>query len=471
MFKKSLIAKIYTEQSGEPDIFTTEFMHSPPTTSSTSSSKQQSGSDRSVSNSPKTNSKSSSSTGKTTIYIKPQQAYNNGLVMTKTSPLVAAELSLDEQEEMLELAGNKPPSGSSNNRNIHPIEPGFYTSLIDCNASSGGHSTAAKHQIIRQVQESMDNLKNELLSKSRQSEDASFEAATTDVSRNNNEELERLKLNQELIQKERELIEQEKERLRIEAEQLRAERELILSSGNGFENEFMDETYVVMANEPSKLTQTPKMILKNPMSPPPLLKQQQQDSSRSIYTIPQSLNSGHMSQFMHGMDQNLRMSVPNLILEQPNIPHQQQQQQQQPSLSPYKKSYQPSSGNRIYQALSGHRQKHYQQPPQQTNSNKVTSKPPQLPHSQQRIISNSQGDLKNFYNASLNANKHSLARTPAAKKLNSTSALQQMQLQQQPLMHPALKQSSQSSQSTHKQQQQPPISLNQKCAQCAQALG
>jgi hypothetical protein len=106
--------------------------------------------------------------------------------------------------------------------------------------------------------------------------------------------------------------------------------------------------------------------------------------------------------------------------------------------------------------------------------NKIIAKPPQLPSQQQRAISNSQGDLKNFYNMTNN-----VAAKPQ-KKQNSTSALQS-QLPHQ-YLHPALKSASlsghqnghmmhQSPQSSPQHKPTPPISLHQKCAQCQQSLG
>ncbi len=115
------------------------------------------------------------------------------VVMTKTSPIVLAELNLTEDED-LELNDNK------------------------------------KHNIIKQVHDSMDNLKTQLMNKGmdKYAEDIGNINGKLNESAKKQQEADTLKREQEVIRIEKEKIEQEKERLRHEAEQLRIERELIL---------------------------------------------------------------------------------------------------------------------------------------------------------------------------------------------------------------------------------------------------
>lgn len=215
-----MIEKIYREQLNEPDIFGNEFMSSGTTsskqTTSGSSSSSSSNGERSASQSPKNSSASKPPRSKSKSNGSANTS-SNGLVVTKTSPLVAAELSMNEQEELLEL-------NASFSKDLPPPPPSsYFTSLIDSDLPS-------KHHIIRQVQESMDCLKHELLNKSSRS---SAEVNTDEEDDEETKALhEQLKLDQEMIQRERDKIEQEKERLRLEAEQLRIEREIILSGSN-----------------------------------------------------------------------------------------------------------------------------------------------------------------------------------------------------------------------------------------------
>ena len=69
---------------------------------------------------------------------------SNALVMTKTSPLVMADLNCDEDDLSVETPKKQ-------QQQHHHHQP----SLIDTN----------KHEIIKQVHDSMDNLRNELLQK------------------------------------------------------------------------------------------------------------------------------------------------------------------------------------------------------------------------------------------------------------------------------------------------------------------
>ncbi len=360
-----MIEKIYTEQSSEPDIFTTDFLHS----SASSSKQSNASSDRSLSASPKNSSTSSSaspSKGKKSASQSPkkqqqqqqQQQPNvlpNGLVITKTSPLVAAELSLDEREELMELTGNNSIGDSK--------PPSHFTSLID------EKTNLNKHQIFKQIQETMDILKQDLLNKSRSSEFSDASVCT-----NKQDEIDRLKLDQEMMQRERDLIEEEKERLRLEAERLRIEREMILAANPKYpvsHSTNLDTTYLVMSDsnmDPSvnytnlglhqtKMPTTPqKVILKKPISPPPVvsMQQQQRKNSNMPMHIGQHQSPSHM---LCSMDQNLRLSVPNLILDQQQGGCQQQLPVAAQTSSPYKtssgnqnKQYQPNGNTaRIYQ--------------------------------------------------------------------------------------------------------------------------
>lgn len=72
----------------------------------------------------------------------------SALVMTKTSPLVMADLNCDEED--LGMLGTKMPVVEPKRQQQH-----HQPSLIDTN----------KHDIIKQVHDSMDHLKNELLQK------------------------------------------------------------------------------------------------------------------------------------------------------------------------------------------------------------------------------------------------------------------------------------------------------------------
>jgi hypothetical protein len=244
-----------------------------------------------------------------------------------------------------------------------------FTSLIDDVKSP---SSMSKQQIFKQIQETMDILKQDLLNKSRSSDCSSSENVTNaNANVKQWDEVERLRFEQERIQKERDMIEQEKERLRVEAERLRLEREAILSHCNNnspsnpaqvtlkypatasTSEAFMDTTYLVVADSgngqhtemacgSSSFKTTPqKTILKKPVSPPPVppMPHQQQQQRLS------NLNQGQM---LYSMDQNLRFSVPNLILDQ-------QSGQQLPVAAQTTSPYKTSSGgsNKQYQTSGG----------------------------------------------------------------------------------------------------------------------
>lgn len=126
------------------------------------------------------------------------------IVMTKTSPIVAAALSQAEEEDF---------------------------DTVDKKITA---ENSQKKLMLKQVHESMDSLKSQLLQKG-VTEVAPQEKTSPQLARDyamekqNQEEkrAELLKREQEAIKLEKQKIEEEKERLRLEAEQLRIERELI----------------------------------------------------------------------------------------------------------------------------------------------------------------------------------------------------------------------------------------------------
>lgn len=126
--QNSLIEKIYTEQQEQETPFVTSFIET------------------------------TTSTGKTAaLSVKskpPGRSTTTGcaLVMTKTSPLVMADLNCDEDDEVLGHVVKRPQQQQQ------PVaQPVRYPqpSLID----------TGKHEIIKQVSDSMDHLRNELLQK------------------------------------------------------------------------------------------------------------------------------------------------------------------------------------------------------------------------------------------------------------------------------------------------------------------
>ncbi len=128
-----MIEKIYTEQANEAD-FLIEYTQ-PPTAKSSAVQEPKPANKPLPSPSPSSSSSSSFS-------LKPST-----IVMTKTSPIVAAALSCEEEDLYLMELNNK--MASKHEREI-------FTDLID---------TTNKHQIIKQVHDSIDNLKNQLLHK------------------------------------------------------------------------------------------------------------------------------------------------------------------------------------------------------------------------------------------------------------------------------------------------------------------
>ncbi len=171
-----MIEKIYTEQANEAD-FLIEYTQ-PPTAKSSAVQEPKPANKPLPSPSPSSSSSSSFS-------LKPST-----IVMTKTSPIVAAALSCEEEDLYLMELNNK--MASKHEREI-------FTDLID---------TTNKHQIIKQVHDSMDNLKNQLLHKgmNKYADDVDNMNKNLDATRKKQEELERIKREQEQIKMEKVFI-------------------------------------------------------------------------------------------------------------------------------------------------------------------------------------------------------------------------------------------------------------------------
>ena len=170
----ALIEKIYTEQNEEDDL-STDGNHKD--SGKMSSSFDDSNSPRSL------NGKTNKTTR--TQHSNPQNK-SNSIVITKTSPLVAAAIGNDEEDEFSLIL-----SEASIKEKIKP-QP----SLID---------NSIKHQIIKQVSDSMDNLKNELLNKGmdKYANDVDNINKNLEVNKKKAEEMERIKREQDLIRKEK----------------------------------------------------------------------------------------------------------------------------------------------------------------------------------------------------------------------------------------------------------------------------
>lgn len=151
-----MIEKIYTEQSDEP-LFISHLEH-----------QQQKPQERhpvgvkAASHMSKSNSSMSAATTKVVSMNNGHRSTStSALVMTKTSPLVMADLNHDDDE--LEFADDGEMAINSNGGVTtlasKPPPPSHRSyaqpSLID----------SSKHEIIKQVHDSMDHLRNELLQK------------------------------------------------------------------------------------------------------------------------------------------------------------------------------------------------------------------------------------------------------------------------------------------------------------------
>ncbi|CAF0711793.1 unnamed protein product [Brachionus calyciflorus] len=223
----------------------------------------------------------------------PPQKLNN-LISTKTLPVAMAAINQDEKIPL--------------------------TSLIDTNT---------KHQVIKQVHDSMDHLKNELLHKgmNKYAEDVDLISKNLEENRQKQEEMERIRLEQETIRLEKERIEHEKEKLRLEAEQLRKEREFILMNSpliSPTSNEFTDYNLYKTnlqadIRRPGNKSISPtrkhiNIVSKNQILP----------SGRNIEEIgpriPPKISHLKNPNFqMNLIDQKMRRSVPSLINEPKNI--------------------------------------------------------------------------------------------------------------------------------------------------------
>lgn len=430
----ALIEKIYTEQQDEEENFLIEYTQ-PPTA-----------------NPSKLNSDSSPPKSA----LKQTANNTNKIVMTKTSPIVAAALSCDEE---------------------------IFTDLIDTNT---------KHQIIKQVHDSMDNLKNQLLYKgmTNYADDVDAINRNLEVTRKKQEELERIKREQEQIKVEKERIEQEKEKLRQEAELLRKEREIILmsattkaaaiqsgstptsssSSSSTTMNEQLESEYshaiqpdlfdkplydMTSLNHPltmslsasslsparkfidsssstSKLLNQPQTWLIEEVERKRLINQQQQQQAQ--------LNH----QQLFEQQQRLRRSFPNLLIDssstslEPRFTTNSQinfVNTPLSSTSGITKIYTKKKSNTQQQSNQGRPIKLQSSSASRTNLNHFTNaKPPQPHQSSTRLVSNSANDLKNMVKHKSSSSTH-LSMTPPAPP------------------------------------QVPVISLNQKCSNCMTALG
>jgi len=188
-FLFSLIQKIYTEETNELDELTELNLE---TDTKSDFAEAQTGNSSSFLSS---RSNGSFSTKRTSI------------VLTKTSPIVAAALSVEEEED-------------------------FET--IEQRITADKEDSQQRNLMLQQVHESMDSLKSQLLQKGVTAAPAkvAYQSPVRDSSaekrkREERQQAELLRREQEALKFEKLQIEQEKERLRLEAEQLRIERELI----------------------------------------------------------------------------------------------------------------------------------------------------------------------------------------------------------------------------------------------------
>ena len=412
----ALIEKIYTEQEDESN-FLIEYTQ-PPTASPIK-----------VSETLKPALKSPTSNKPSTI------------VMTKTSPIVAAALSCDEEDlYLIEL-----------NKKSNEREREIFTDLID---------TTTKHQIIKQVHDSMDNLKNQLLHKgmSKYADDVDNLNKNLDATRKKQEELERIKREQEQIKIEKERIEQEKEKLRQEAEQLRLEREMILmaattkaaamsgtppsssSSSSTTMNEQLESEYyrtsnymndainsLTMSHSSSSLSPPRKYYDKNQ-----LLSQPQswliEEVERKRMTNSNNQPQNYVEQ------QGLRRSYPNLLID-----------------SNYNQSNLSSSTGmtKIYSKKKI------------VPTNQSNSRPIKIPQSSTRSNINTTNNSNCYYTSAKPPPSNHRLISNSSNDLKSVVKLQKHV--QQPL--------STSSTTLSSMLPAPVISLNQKCSSCSQALG
>ena len=140
-----MIEKIYTEQSEESP-FVTSFIE----TNTNSTAVGSKSSPKHLSSAKSVPSVVAAPATKSKPMVRGNTTTGCALVVTKTSPLVMAELNCDEEDDEAQLAVVKRPPQPPSSAARYP-QP----SLID----------TGKHEIIKQVSESMDHLRNELLQK------------------------------------------------------------------------------------------------------------------------------------------------------------------------------------------------------------------------------------------------------------------------------------------------------------------
>lgn len=259
----------------------------------------------------------------------------------------------------------------------------------------------------------MDHLRNELLQKGmhKYAEDVESINKNLELTRKKQEDLDNIKLEQELIRVEKERIEQEKEKLRIEAEQLRKERELILMTSGSKQapqdinlNDYQ-ELNIYKTNLQADIL--PLALPAKSMSPPRRHINIINKTNQQQHWLVEEAERQRMAQQalqLNQIDQKLRRSVPNLLNDQ--------------------------TGQKLVNITMSRNNTKY---PQQRI---MSSKPPQP---QQRVISSSQTDLKNAYIKQQNQSSQNLQRVSNLPQLHS---------------------------SNHQT-----INLNQKCSHCVQSLG
>jgi hypothetical protein len=128
---------------------------------------------------------SSPSSSEKTSQTKSKYTSNNVIVVTKTSPIVAAALSNDEEEDFL----------------LSKLESEKAKKSILQSHTKPEMNDDNKHQIIKHVHDSMDNLRNELLHKgmNKYADDVDVINKNLEIDRKKQEEIERLKREQEQI--------------------------------------------------------------------------------------------------------------------------------------------------------------------------------------------------------------------------------------------------------------------------------
>ncbi len=172
LIKFRLIEKIYTEESQYETDFIREMERNNTTTDScdhtTNSSEASTAAGTTTSSS-----MAATTTSSTTKIAKIKQLKPPALVTTKTSPLVVAALSRDDLDDLDEFRSD-------------------YQQHLD---------NTSKHQIIKQIHDSMDHLKNELLQKGmgKFADDVDGINKNLEASRKKQDEMERIKREQELI--------------------------------------------------------------------------------------------------------------------------------------------------------------------------------------------------------------------------------------------------------------------------------